>query len=106
MNNSKNFEGNRILYKEESYAIQGAVFEVYKEIGSGFLEGVYQECLSKEFVFRNIPFVAQPDMGLLYKGEPLNQIYRPDFVCFSAIILELKVAKSISDDYRAQLLII
>jgi len=34
-----------ILYKEESYKIMGAMFEVYKEMGCGFLEGVYQECV-------------------------------------------------------------
>ena len=39
---------NQILYKEESYLIQGAVFEVYREMGCGFLEAVYQECLEKE----------------------------------------------------------
>jgi hypothetical protein len=37
-----------ILYKEESYRIMGACFEVYKEKGNGFLEDVYQECLSIE----------------------------------------------------------
>lgn len=34
-----------ILYKEESYLIQGAIFEVYKNTGAGFLESVYQACL-------------------------------------------------------------
>ena len=37
-----------ILYKDESYRIQGAVFEVYREMGCGFLESVYQECLELE----------------------------------------------------------
>lgn len=37
-----------ILYKSEAYSIQGAIFEIYREIGSGFLEAVYQECLAKE----------------------------------------------------------
>jgi hypothetical protein len=38
----------KVVYKEESYAIQGAIFEVYREMGCGFLEAVYQECLEKE----------------------------------------------------------
>ena len=38
-----------ILYREECYRIQGAVFEVYREMGCGFLEGVYQECLEKNY---------------------------------------------------------
>lgn len=48
------------LFKEESYLIRGAVFEVYREMGCGFLEAVYQECLEKEFLKQSIPFVSQP----------------------------------------------
>jgi GxxExxY protein len=48
-----------ILYAEESYAIRGAVFEVYREFGCGFLEPVYQECLEKEFKLRNLPYLSQ-----------------------------------------------
>ena len=40
----------KILYKDECYSIQGAIFEVYNEMGSGFLEAVYQECLDKGLV--------------------------------------------------------
>ena len=39
---------DKILYKEECYLIQGVVFEVYREMGCGFLEAVYQECMVKE----------------------------------------------------------
>lgn len=92
----------KILYKEESYAIQGAVFEVYREMGCGFLESVYQECLQKEFRNRNILFKSQVELLLLYKGEPLVQIYRPDFVCYDKIILELKAIKEVGDEHRAQ----
>jgi len=68
------------LYKEESFAIRGAVFEVYKEMGSGFLEAVYQECLEREFKKQNIPFSSRQQLYLSYKGEPLQQTYIPDFV--------------------------
>ena len=92
-----------ILFKDESYAIQGAVFEVYKEMGNGYLENVYQECLEKEFGRRNIPFTAQPELTLSYKGERLKQVYRPDFICFDNIILELKAAKNLLPEHEAQL---
>ena len=36
-----------LLYKEKVYKIQGAIFEVYKEVGTGFLEAVYQESLEE-----------------------------------------------------------
>ena len=58
MNHENHESREKILFKEESYAIQGAVFEVYREMGSGFLEAVYQECLAIEFRRRNIPFEA------------------------------------------------
>ena len=93
----------KILYKEESYAIQGAIFEVYHEMGCGFLEAVYQECLEKEFTRRRVPFLTQVQLTLTYKGERLNQIYQPDFVCYDEIILELKAVKEIGDAHRAQI---
>jgi GxxExxY protein len=93
-----------LLYTEETYAIRGAIFEVYREIGSGFLEAVYQECLFREFELREIPFQSQPDLLIRYKQELLPLTYKPDFVCYGKIIVELKTVKEISDEHRAQLL--
>ena len=92
----------KILFREESYVIQGAVFEVYRVMGCGFLEAVYQECLAREFKRSQIPFEAQTELLLIYKGEPLVQTYRPDFVCYGQIIVEIKAVKEISDEHRAQ----
>jgi GxxExxY protein len=61
-----------ILLKEEAYAIIGACFEVYNDKGSGFLEAVYQECLEIELELRRIPFRAQPELKLSYKGRTLK----------------------------------
>ena len=72
MNHERHEKNEKIIFKEESYAIQGAVFEVYREMGCGFLEGVYQECLEKELKRRGIPFVAQQELRLVYKGELLH----------------------------------
>ncbi len=93
-----------ILYKEECYQIQGAVFEVYREMGCGFLEAVYQECLERELKLRNIPFVAQAVLKLEYKGEALTQIYKPDLICFDSIVIELKAVSAISGEHQAQVL--
>ena len=57
----------KILYRDECYLIQGAVFEVYRIMGCGFLEAVYQECLEKEFIARGIPFSAQSELHLILK---------------------------------------
>ncbi|HNY26131.1 MAG TPA: GxxExxY protein [Candidatus Sumerlaeota bacterium] len=92
----------KILYKDECYAIQGAVFDVYREMGCGFLEPVYQECLEKELGEREIPFVAQKELILIYKGEPLKQTYKPDLICYEKIVVELKSVKEVADEHKAQ----
>ena len=92
-----------LLFQKESYAIRGAIFEVYSEMGCGFLEAVYQECLENELQLRRIPFVAQQELKLIYKGEPLEQTYKPDLICYSSIIIELKALREIGDEHRAQL---
>ena len=91
-----------IVYKEESYLIVGACFEVYNQKGCGFLEGVYQECLEIELGLQGIPFQAQKELALDYKGKPLRQVYKPDFICFDKIIVELKAASKLIDEHRAQ----
>jgi len=46
---------------------RGAVYEVYREMGCGFLEAVYQECMERELSQQKIPFVAQADLQIEYK---------------------------------------
>jgi GxxExxY protein len=87
----------------ETHAIIGACFEVYKEKGCGFLEAVYQECLAIEFALRGVPFEEHPTLSLAYKGRPLEQTYRPDFVCHDRIVVELKAVSALTDEHRAQL---
>ena len=91
-----------LKYEEESYAIRGAVFEVFKEMGCGFLESVYQECMEKELRARAIPFVPLKELALSYKGESLKQRYKPDLICFEKIIVELKAGGTLIDEHRAQ----
>lgn len=93
-----------LIFEQETFFIRGAVFEVYREMGSGFLESVYQECLEKEFYKQNIPFVAQQEQILSYKGEILKQTYKPDFICYDKIIVELKAVKGIAAEHKAQVL--
>jgi len=104
MNHEKHERQEKVLFKEESFALQGAFYDVYREMGSGFLEAVYQECLALEFRRRNIPFEAQKNLSLAYRGEPLQQVYRADFVCFNAIVVELKVVKDLAPEHKAQIL--
>lgn len=91
-----------VIYKDECYQIMGACFEVYKQMGAGFLEAVYQECLAIEFTEQHIPFAAQSPLELCYRGHLLQQMYVPDFVCYGKIIVELKAVKELANEHRAQ----
>lgn len=87
-----------------TYAIIGAAMEVHRELGCGFLEGVYQEALAAEFALRSIPFVPQVPLRVHYKGQLLTTSYRADFLCFQEILVEIKALKSLSGVEEAQIL--
>ncbi|MFO0966182.1 MAG: GxxExxY protein [Gemmataceae bacterium] len=88
-----------LLYKEESYRIIGACFEVYKEMGPGFLEAVYQRCLAIELDFKTSVLAADRS-PLDYKGHPVDLTYKPDFICFDKIIIEIKAVSELADEHR------
>jgi hypothetical protein len=66
-------QSEHLLYADEIFAIQGAIFEVNRHMGSGFLEAVYQECLAIEFAARNVPFAASTPLRLTYKDHALRR---------------------------------
>lgn len=91
-----------LKFKEESYRIVGACFEVYNEMGAGFLESVYQESLAIEFGLQSISYVAQSELQLSYKGRRLVSKFIPDFIVMGKIIVELKALSDLTDQHRAQ----
>ena len=93
-----------IIYKDESYQITGACFEVYKDKGCGFHEPVYQESLGIEFRLQGIPAISKPKLELEYKGHKLEQTFEPDYVCFGKIIVELKAVSHLTEDHQAQVM--
>ncbi|MCC5815204.1 MAG: GxxExxY protein [Leptospira sp.] len=93
-----------LIYKDEVYMIQGCIFEVYKYFGNGLLESVYHEALEREFGIQNVPFKSQESIEIFYKDKKLTQTYRPDFICYGEIIVEIKAIKRITDEHRAQIL--
>jgi GxxExxY protein len=104
MNHGKHEEHGNLLFKEETFRIRGAVFEVSRQLGTGFLEAVYQEALALELESQGIPFAGSPALGIAYKGVLLAQTYRPDFVCFGSVILELNAVRELAPEHRAQVL--
>ena len=90
--------------KDETYRILGACFEVYNELGCGFLEPVYQECLELEFSRQGIPFESQKILKLKYRGKELSKTYQADFVCFGEVIVEINAVSRLTGEHRAQIL--
>ena len=88
----------------QTYTIIGAAMEVHNQLGYGFLEGVYQEALAREFTFRNIPFEREVELIISYKAEPLACKYRADFICYKEVIVELKALCALSGVEEAQVI--
>ena len=93
-----------LICKEEVYALIGAAMEVYNELGPGFLEPVYQEALEIELAMRRIPFEAQKELRILYKGQIMRKLYIADFIVLGKIIVEMKGLESLTTREEAQLL--
>jgi GxxExxY protein len=93
-----------LLYPEESYKINGAIYEVHKELGPGLLEKVYQEALEKELKLQGIPFEREKTFTILYEGEELEQRYIADFVCYDKIVVELKAVDQLLPVHTAQVI--
>ncbi len=93
-----------IIYKKESYAIVGALFNVYNNLGSGFSEIVYKDALEQEFKLQNIPFEREKKYDVLYKGIILKHKFYADFVVYDKIILEIKSVLSLHDKHLGQCL--
>ena len=88
----------------QTYAIIGAAMAVHSELGHGFLESVYHEALAIEFTDQGVPFRHEVEIPVFYKGRPLTNTYRADFICFDSIIVELKAIPAISGKEKAQIL--
>jgi len=95
---------SNLIYPDESYAIIGACFAVYKDKGCGFTEPVYPECVGIEFEYLSLPFRAQERLKLTYRGRELKKIFKPDFICYEKIVVGLKAVSCLIDEHRAQVI--
>jgi GxxExxY protein len=87
-----------------TYSIIGAAMEVHRQLGCGFLEPVYQEALALEFVQRQIPFLNEVKLPLVYKNKPLESKYCADFICYRSIVVELKALSRMGRTEEAQII--
>jgi GxxExxY protein len=87
--------GNESRRDPETYAILGAAMEVHRVLGEGFLENVYQEALAVELELRGIPFGSQQLYQVRYKERLLNATFKPDYVCYGNVLVEIKAQQSL-----------
>ena len=88
----------------QTFAIIGAAMEVHRELGHGFLEIVYQSALALEFKERNVPFSAEVNLPVRYKGKLLTCGYRADFICYDDVIIETKAISKLTGADEAQVI--
>ncbi len=87
-----------------TFAIIGAAMEVHKQLGCGFFEPVYQEALEIELTLRGIPYRREAEIAIVYKGHTLKTFYKVDFICYDAVIVELKALSKLTTIEEAQVL--
>ena len=85
------------------YNIIDAAMSLYNELGSGYSESIYQECLSVICTEKNIPWEREKLLKMYFHGVELEKTYKADFVCYDDIIIELKAVSELLGEHRAQL---
>ena len=97
-------KSDKMVLKQETYAIIGACMEVHKTLGRSFSEKVYQDALEQEFKLRNIPYEREKHMLINYKGVTLAHDFFADFVCYDKVVVELKAVSELDDANREQVI--
>ena len=95
--------GLNMYEKELVYKIQGAVFEVYRQLGHGFLESVYQNALELELKQQNLVVEKELPLNVLYKNQLVGE-FRADLIVEQRVLLELKAQKDLPKAAEAQLI--
>ena len=99
---TKPMHDRNMPYWKEVHDIIGAAMAVHRYFGCGFTEKVYQDALEIELAIRNIPTQREPEMQVVYKDKILSSSFKPDFICYNKIIVELKAVKELDDMHRSQ----
>lgn len=89
---------------EITYEIRGAIYDVYKELGPGLLESVYEEALCFELERRGLDVERQAQVPIHYKGNVLKTELRLDILVEDKVIVELKSVEEMKKVFSKQLL--
>jgi GxxExxY protein len=97
------FPADKYPSKELTEQIIGAAMEVHSQLGSGFLESVYEEAMVVEFELRGINCERQKTLDVFYKGIKVKQ-FTCDLLVNGQVLVELKAIKNLTDIEMAQVL--
>jgi len=78
-----------LLYRDESYKIRGACFNVYNTLGGGIQEKIIERAMIQELLSEGLELETQLKIDILYKGKKIG-VYIPDIVVNKKIIVEIK----------------
>ena len=95
---------NKLLYENLTYKIIGAAKEVYRELGPGYLESVYEDALCYELELLDIPYQRQVDLDVKYKTAVFERKFRADLLVEGKVLVENKALKKITNNDEAQLI--
>jgi len=87
-----------------TFKIRGAIFSVFKHLGPGLLEHVYEAALAHELRLLGLKIETQLALPVLYKGVQLELGYRLDILVENEVIIEIKSVEKLHPVYKKQLL--
>jgi GxxExxY protein len=93
-----------MLFEEMSFSVRGCIFEVYRRLGPGLLERVYQKALQLELQNAGLHVRTQVGLPVLYKGQELDMGFRIDVLVDDRIVLEIKSVEALHEVHKKQLL--
>ena len=95
---------NKLIHENLTYRVIGAAREVYKILGPGYLESVYEDALCYEFDQLDIPYQRQIDLDVHYKKAVFERKFRADLLIENKVLVENKAIKIITNQDEAQLI--
>ena len=87
---------------EITYQIRGAIYDVYKNLGPGLLENVYEEALVYELEKRGLTVERQKEVSIQYDGHVLKTPLRLDLLVEGRVVVELKSVREMQDVFWKQ----
>ncbi len=103
MSEDNNQKDRPLLYKDLTHKIIGAALEVYKVLGYGFMEEVYETAIFKEFDLRGIPAKNDCRIQISYKGDTIP-FYLPNILVDDKVIVDLRAQEEYNPRYESQMI--